>query len=169
MKPASVAPSRRPRILVCNVGVLHLVKTADYQGVPPTPETMAKRRWDPIRWMERRGYLPADQVAAANGILEAWEMVTADVGVRQYTYAGNMPGRGYMVLQDWTNAQIEIASRYRYWRIGMRGNRWPISPVLDIVCHGLTCRETDTKRRRSRGWARMHLGRALELYLKINS
>lgn len=141
--------------------------------VPPTPETLAKLRGDPLLRLLKRGHIDLEGFAAAVAIRRAVESLAQPLRHRAMRAISNAEGtsfdptRGSRIAAPASHRAIDGQRRYNDWVDAMRGEHMPVGPVLDVIVDGYSCRAVDVRRRRRKGRTAEQVVAGLELYVEI--
>lgn len=120
----------------------------------------------PISRLAKSGALNAEQVWAAIAIEDAIISILTN-NIRSGFIAERPKGRG--LLNSFENMFLEsCTSRQAYyaWIAAMKSKRLPAGPVLDVIVDGIPLTVIDKRWRKRKGWARVKLTQALDLYLE---
>ena len=142
-------------------------------AVPPTPETLAKLRGDPLLRLLKRGQIDAEGFAAAVAIRRAVDSIAQPLRHRAMRAISNAEGtcfdptRGIRVAAPASHRAIDAQRRYNDWVDEMRQEHMPVGPVLDVIVDGYSCRAVDVRRRRHKGKTAQQVVAGLELYVQM--
>jgi hypothetical protein len=142
-------------------------------AVPPTPETLAKLRGDPLLRLLKRGQIDTEGFEAAVAIRRAVESLAQPLRHRAMRAISNAEGtsfdptRGSRVAAPASHRTIDAQRRYNDWVDAMRGEHMPVGPVLDVIVDGYSCRAVDVRRRRRKGRTVKEVLAGLELYVDL--
>ena len=109
------------------------------EGTAETHEhvAMAQRRPGSLARLHASGAIDDDQLAAAEGILDAWRGVVAGVAVRTASLEARVDGGGHGKAEGEMLGRVHADLAYGRWRQAVGGDA---AAVLDVVVHdqGLT-------------------------------
>ena len=143
------------------------------EPVPPTPETLARLRGDPLLRLLKRGQIDEEGFNAAVSIRRAVEILAQPLrhrAMRAISTADGAafdPTRGSRVAAPAADRAIDAQRRYNDWVDAMRAEHMPVGPVLDVIVDGYSCRAVDVRRRRHKGKTVQQLLAGLELYVAL--
>lgn len=143
------------------------------EAVPPTPETLAKLRGDPLLRLLKRGQIDAEGFNAAVSIRRAVESLAQPLRHRAMRTISGADGahfdptRGSRVAAPAADRAIDAQRRYNDWVDAMRAEHMPVGPVLDVIVDGHSCRAVDVRRHRHKGKTVQQLLAGLELYVAL--
>lgn len=143
------------------------------EAVPPTPETLAKLRGDPLLRLWKRGQIDAESFEAAVAIRRAVEAIAlpgrhrAMRAISGPNGAQFDPTRGRRIAQPESWRSIDGQRRYADWVEAMHRERRPVGPVLDVIVDGHYCRAVDVRRHRRKGRTLRDLLAGLALYVDL--
>lgn len=143
------------------------------EAVPPTPETLAKLRGDPLLRLWKRGQIDAETFEAAVSIRRAVEAIAlphrhrAMRAISGPNGAQFDPTRGPRVAPPEPWRAVDGRRRYADWVDVMQRDGLPVGPVLDVIVDGHSCRAVDGRRHRRKGRTLRDLLAGLALYVDL--
>lgn len=143
------------------------------EAVPPTRETLAKLRGDPLLRLWKRGQIDLEGFEAAVSIRRAVEAIALPHrhrAMRAITGPDGAqfdPTRGSRASAPPSWHGVDAQRRYNDWVEAMQREHLPVGPVLDVIVDGHSCRAVDVRRRRHKGRTVRDLLAGLALYIDL--
>lgn len=123
----------------------------------------------PIERMYDRGRIDDDAYRAAQEIVRAVEIITADVAPRLMRYEERVDGLFNQERMDAIEGYHEhLLIRYGLWREAMAMELISYGAVCNVLVEGQTLKDTDRAYRKKNGWTSGQVVEALKLYVYVN-
>jgi hypothetical protein len=156
-RPVALAPGIEERVL------LRERWSHKAEGTAETHEHVAaaQRRPGSLARLHASGAIDDDQLAAAEGILDAWRGVVAGVAVRTASLEARVDGGGHGRAEGEMLGRVHADLAYGRWRQAIGGDA---AAVLDVVVHDQGLTIVARRYRMSMGRARRMLAAALDAW-----
>ncbi len=133
-----------------------------YEG--PTAETLAKLTADPLIRFKKQNILNDQQIWAFRRIRRTVQIITDGTQMRLSRYTDVVVQTSRSEGEMESDYEIRLKDHYCAWAEQMMPAGLPLGPVLDVIIDELSLSAVDRKRGKRKGWAKVTLQAALDLY-----
>jgi len=137
-----------------------------YEG--PTAETRAKLTADPLIRFKKQNILNDQQIWAFRRIRRTVQIITDGTQMRLSRYTDVVVQTSRSEGATESDYEIRLKDHYCAWVDQMMPAGLPLGPVLDVIIDELSLNAVDRKRGKRKGWAKVTLQAALELYSNVS-